>query len=981
MRLTFLTIALFSLTTTAQLMAQLSPKAAADKWVDDTYNAMSDTARMGQLIVVRAHSNLGEDHIQKVMAEIQTYGVGGLCFFQGTPEKQANLTNQYQKLSKVPLFVSMDAEWGLNMRLKESTIAFPKQMMLGAIQDNNLIYRFGEAVAKECKRLGVHINFAPDADVNNNAKNPVINERSFGEDKFNVAAKAFQYMKGMQDNGVMACAKHFPGHGDTDVDSHFGLPVISHDMTRLSSIELMPFRVLSQQGIGSVMVAHLQVNAIDASVNTPTTLSKNAIRNLLRDSIGYQGLIFTDGMEMKGLTQHFPSGEASARAIEAGNDMLLLPESVPSAIEWIKRYRAEGRITDKDIETSVKRILHAKYQYGLATPQYIEPLNLRSELNSYESQVLKRDLIKNALTLVRNEDKMLPFISYQPDSMATLAIGTGNWSTFQYQMNQMGMFNQFNVSKSFSDEKRRSMLDYFSKKKIVIISLHDMKPKASDNFGLSADTRAFVNELSKRTNVILVVFGNPYALQYFDDVKNVVEAYNDDKVTQEMTAQALFGVFEFKGKLPVSASDKSKCGMGFSTKIKTNRLKWNTDFPEEVGMDAATLAKIDGIANELIEKEAAPSCQILVAKDGQVVYHKAFGHQTYDKTRTATTEDLYDMASITKCAATTVSLMKLYEEGKVDLNENYGKYLPILRGSNKEKLALKDVLIHQAGLPAWIAFYKNTLDSAIIDGKKSFYPSTRWYAKTKSEEFSVEVAKDFYMKRAYVDSIVQRIAAVPLRNNRNYVYSDLGMILMTFLIKNVSGQTLDDYAETNFYAPLSMSRTLFNPLSRYADTMIAPTEEDDYFRMQQLRGHVHDMGAGMLGGVSGHAGLFSTSRDLAVLLQMLLNNGEYAGVRYLKPETVALFTKRQGGSTRRGYGWDLKELNTSQTLNMSAAASANTYGHTGFTGNAAYVDPDKKLVYIFLSNRTYPKMDNNKLINGNYRPRIQSVIYEALKGK
>ncbi len=853
--------------------------------------------------------------------------------------------------------------------------------MLGAIQDNNLIYRFGEAVAKECKRLGVHINFAPDADVNNNAKNPVINERSFGEDKFNVAAKAFQYMKGMQDNGVMACAKHFPGHGDTDADSHFGLPVISHDMTRLSSIELMPFRVLSQQGIGSVMVAHLQVNAIDASEHTPTTLSKNAIRNLLRDSIGYQGLIFTDGMEMKGLTQYYPSGEASARAIEAGNDMLLLPESVPSAIEWIKKYRAEGRISDKDIETSVKRILHAKYQYGLATPQYIEPLNLRSELNSYESQVLKRDLIKNALTLVRNEDKMLPFISYQPDSMATLAIGTGNWATFQYQLNQFGMFNQFNVGKSFSEEKKRSMLDYFSKKKIVIVSLHDMKPKASDGFGLSADTKDFVNELSKRTNVILVVFGNPYALQYFDDVKNVVEAYNDDKVTQEMTAQALFGVFEFKGKLPVSASDKSKCGMGFSTKIKMERLKWNTDFPEEVGMDAATLAKIDGIANELIEKGAAPSCQVLVAKDGQVVYHKAFGYQTYDKTRAATTEDLYDMASITKCAATTVSLMKLYEEGKVDVNENYGKYLPILRGSNKEKLQLKDVLIHQAGLPAWIAFYKNTLDSAIIDGKKSFYPSPQWYAKTKSDEFSVEVAKDFYMKRAYVDSIVQRIAAVPLRNNRNYVYSDLGMILMTFLIKNVSGQTLDDYAETNFYRPLSMSRTLFNPLRRYVDTMIAPTEEDDYFRMQQLRGHVHDMGAAMLGGVSGHAGLFSTSRDLAVLLQMLLNKGEYAGVRYLKPETVALFTKRQGGSTRRGYGWDLKELDASQTLNMSASASSNTYGHTGFTGNAAYVDPDKGLVYIFLSNRTYPKMDNNKLINGNYRPRIQSVIYEALKGK
>jgi beta-N-acetylhexosaminidase len=980
MKLPFLLLAFFSQMTT-QLMAQMSPKAAADIWVDDTYNAMSDTARIGQLFMIRAHSNLGEEHIQKVMNEIRTYQIGGLCFFQGTPEKQANLTNQYQKLSKIPLMVSMDAEWGLSMRLKESTITFPKQMMLGAIQDNNLIYRFGVAIAKECKRLGVQVNFAPDADVNNNPRNPVINERSFGEDKFNVAAKAYQYMKGMQDNGVMACAKHFPGHGDTDADSHYDLPVINYDMTRLSNLELMPFRVLSQQGIGSMMVAHLQVNAIDATANTPTTLSKNAIRNILRDSIGYQGLIFTDGMEMKGLTKFFPSGEASARAIEAGNDMLLLPENTASAIEWIRKYMSEGRITEKDLEASVKRILHAKYQYGLMTPQYIEPANLRSELNSYESQTLKRDLIQSALTLVRNEDKVLPFVGYQPDSMATLAMGTGNWTTFQYQLNQMGIFNQFNIGKSMTAEKKKSMLEYFSKKKTVIVSLHDMKPKASEHFGLSQDTRDFVNELAKRTNVVLVVFGNPYALTYFDEVKNVVECYNEDKVTQELTAQGLFGIFEFKGKLPITASERSKCGMGFSTKIKVNRLKWNTDFPEEVGMDAATLAKIDVIANELIDKGAAPGCQILVAKDGQVVYHKAFGYQTYDKTRPTTTEDLYDMASITKCAATTVSLMKLYEEGKVDLNQTYGKYLPILRGSNKENLLIKDVLIHQAGLPAWIPFYKNTLDSAIIDGKKSFYPSPHWYSKTQTGEFPIEVAKDFFMKRAYVDTIVQRIAAVPLRTNRNYVYSDLGMILMTFLIKNVTGQTLDEYAETNFYGPLSMSRTLFNPLRRFSDSDIAPTEEDNYFRMQQLRGHVHDMGAAMLGGVSGHAGLFSTSRDLAVLLQMLLNGGEYAGVRYLKPETVALFTQRQGGSTRRGYGWDLKELDSSKTMNMSVSASANTYGHTGFTGDAMYVDPDKRLVYVFLSNRTYPNMENNKLINGNYRPRIQSVIYEAMKGK
>jgi beta-N-acetylhexosaminidase len=361
------------------------------------------------------------------------------------------------------------------------------------------------------------------------------------------------------------------------------------------------------------------------------------------------------------------------------------------------------------------------------------------------------------------------------------------------------------------------------------------------------------------------------------------------------------------------------------------------------------------------------------------VYHKAFGYHTYDKTQAATTEDLYDLASITKCAATTISLMKLYEDGQVDLDQTYGNYLPILRGSNKENMRIKDVLVHQAGLPAWIPFYKNTMETAFLDGKKKLYPSTQWYSNVQTDEFPIEVAKDFFMKRAYLDTIVQRIAEVPLRNSRNYFYSDLGMLLMTFVLKQITGQTLDAYAETHFYAPLSMSRTLFNPLKRFSETEITPSEEDDYFRMKQIRGHVHDMGAAMLGGVGGHAGLFSTTRDLAVLLQMLLNGGEYAGVRYLKPETIAYFTQRQGGSSRRGYGWDMKELNEQKRDNMSPLASANTYGHTGFTGDAAYVDPDKHLVYIFLSNRTYPNMDNNKLINGNYRTRIQTVIYEAMK--
>ncbi|MBL7817209.1 MAG: serine hydrolase [Saprospiraceae bacterium] len=952
-----------------------------DEWVNNTYESLNDTQRIGQLIMIRAQSNLGSDHTAQVEYLIKKYYVGSLCFFQGTPERQLELTNRYQSLSKVPLFVAMDAEWGVNMRLRSSSIAYPKQIMLGAITDNHLVYRFGEAIAKECRRLGVHINFAPSIDLNNNPNNPVINERSFGDNIYNVAAKGFAYAKGMQDNGVIACAKHFPGHGDTDTDSHYDLPVVNHDLARLSAFEMMPFRVLSQHGVAAMMVAHLSIPSIDNTWHLPTSLSKNAVRELLRKQIGFNGLIFTDGLEMKGVTRYFKSGEASARAIEAGCDILCLPESTPDAFDAIQQFIAEGRIDKKEIEASVKRVLRAKYRYGLTTPQYIEPTNVRYDINSTESQELKQELIKNALTLVRNHDNIIPLAHFQDDSIASLGIGSEGWTPFQYQLNKEGLGYHFNVPRYFSEEKRVQMLDYFSKKKMVIVSFNGLRPKASENFGITQSMISFVNELAQQTKVILVVFGNPYALKSFDGVKNVIECYNGDKETQELAAQGLMGHFEFKGKLPVNVSENTKNGY----ETTASSLKWQTDTPESVGLDAKTLNAIDTIAQAVIADKAAPSCQILVAKDGQVVYHKAFGHHTYEKIQTATTEDLYDLASITKCAATTVCLMKLYEEGKIDLDKTFGDYLPILsartpleKGSNKADLKLKDVLIHQAGLLAWIPFYKQTLDSVILDGKKSFLPSEKWYARTQNGAFTVPVTPHLFMRQDYVDTMKMLIANSRLRDNRNYLYSDLGLILMADVIKNVTGKTLDVYAQEVFYTPLSMNRTLFNPWTKFSTSNCAPTEEDNYFRRARIQGSVHDMAAAMLGGVSGHAGLFSTTGDLAILLQMLLNGGEYNGVRYLKPETIQLFTTRQGGSTRRGYGWDMKELDNAKTLNMSKLASSATYGHTGFTGNCAYVDPEKNLIYIFLSNRTYPD-GSNKLINGNYRNRIQTVIYEAMK--
>ncbi len=987
------------------LSGQTYFSAAENRWVDSVYNALPDSLRYTQLFIIRAHSNLGDDHVAKVENLIKQYQVGGLCFFQGTPEKQAELTNRYQALANVPLLVTMDAEWGLNMRLKEAVTAYPKQMMLGAIQDNSLIYKFGAQVGKELRRIGVHVNYAPDADVNNNPNNPVINERSFGEDKRNVASKAFMYMRGMQDNGVMACAKHFPGHGDTDVDSHQDLPLISHDIKHLNDIELMPFRVLTQHGVGSVMVAHLEVPAIDATPNTPTTISRAAVTGLLRDKMGYQGLIFTDGLEMKGLSKYYPSGESSARCLAAGNDLLCLPEDIPAALIKIREFIRDGKINPKEIEASVKRVLHAKYKYVLDNgkllpvtgkssdtssftayrlPVTIDTNFLRADLNSTDSKLLVRELVKNALTLVRNNDGLIPFKTYQPDSIVTLSLNSNGWSPFQWTLYNYGLNNQFNLPANFDAEKKRATLDYLSKKKIVIISLQDMKSNARDTFGLKQNTIDLVNELAQKTTVILAVFGNPYALKYFDGVQNVIECYNNEKVTQELAAEGLMGVFAFKGKLPVTASDKSKLGMGL-TSVTLNRLEWNTDTPEAAGMDSKTLAKIDTIANELIKKHAAPGCQILIARNNQVVYHKAFGTLDYYLGHPVSIQTMYDLASITKCAATTVSLMKLYDEGKFSLTKSYGDYLPYAKGSNKEKMLMKDVLVHQAGLIPWIPFYKITIDSVaepdnLLNPRKMIYfPALgKYYDKKSSVGFTVPVAKNLFLRDDYPDTIRMRIINSPLREKRDYVYSDLGMILMADVIKRITGKTLDNYANDNFYAPLGMTRTLFNPRTRFATDDCAPTDDDNYFRMKKTQAYVHDMGAAMLGGVSGHAGLFSTAGDLAVLCRMLLNNGNYGGVQYIQPSTVKLFTTRQEGSTRRGYGWDMKETDPKKTLNMSAKAPDSTFGHTGFTGNAFYMDPENQLIYIFLSNRTFPDMNSSVLGDGNYRPRIQSLIYEAM---
>ena len=938
------------------------------RWVDSLFNSLSPEEQIGQLFMIRAHSDKGPEHVAQVEKLIRDYHVGGLCFFQGTPEKQAELTNRYQKLAKTPLMISMDAEWGLGMRLKEDGVSFPYQLMLGAIQDNRLIYDMGKEVARQLRRLGVHINFAPVADVNNNPENPVINFRSFGEDRYNVAAKSYMYMKGLQDGQVMACAKHFPGHGDTDVDSHYDLPVINHTDQRLDSIELFPFRVLAEQGIQSMMVAHLHVPAIDSVPNLPTTLSRPAIKELLKTEIGYEGLIFTDGLGMKGVTKHYRPGEVEAKALVAGNDVLLLPEDVSAAYQEIQKYLKEGLLQQAQIDRSVKKILRSKYRLGLRGPQRLNAVNIRRELNSKESLVLKRRLVENALTLVRNKQDLLPLRDLQNRKIASLAIGRSSKTAFQSRLDLYTAIKHLYAKKEPTTYAKKVLLRQLKDYDTVIVSLHDMSNSAKKNFGLTASEIALVREIDQLTKVVLVVFGNPYSLKHFDEIGCVLEAYDEDALTQDVAAQALFGSFGIKGRLPVTASPLSTFNTGVST---SSLFRLGYTSPEAVGLNSMVLNKIDDLARDAISTRATPGCVILAAKDGQIVYHKSFGHHTYRKKRATRTDDVYDLASLTKILSATLAVMKLQEMGMVSVYQPLSVYLPELKGSNKEQMTLYDVMAHRAQLTGWIRFYEQTISTKA-------YPSSKFYRPKANQDFSIPVTEKLFLRNEFSEEIWKQIRESPLRPVREYKYSDLGFYLIAQMVLRVTGQSIDRFVDEHFYQPLGLGSATYNPWKTTVLSRIPPTEEDKYFRRQRIQGYVHDMGAAMLGGVSGHAGLFANAQDVAILMQMLLNNGYYGGQRFLKAETVRTFTSRHPECSRRGIGFDMKELQADRSQNMCQEAAFSTFGHLGFTGTCTWADPANNVIYVFLSNRTYPSMRNNKLGKEDYRPRIQSIIYEAL---
>jgi len=968
---------LVSLRSFSQQTPDLS-STAANNWADSVLKTLSNDERIAQLMVVRLSSiDLKTKTItfydDKVAGLVKQYNIGGICIFQGGPEKQAAIMNSLQGMAKTPILMCMDAEWGVGQRLLDSVLPLPKQMMLGALKDESIIYRYGQVVAAQCKRMGLQVNYAPVVDVNNNPDNPVINDRSFGEDKYKVAKFGTAYMKGMQDMGVMACAKHFPGHGDVAVDSHLDLPVINKSLAQLDSLELYPFRQIFNAGISSVMVAHLYIPSIDNRPNRATSLSGNNINELMRNQLGFHGLTFTDALEMQGVKKFFPNGEASVESLIAGNDMLCLPDDVPVAIAKIKEAIDSRKLSWDDINMHCKKVLLAKYQYGLSKLTPININNLSADLNS-QVPAMTRLIAENAITLLsKNNNSFFPLAIAENNKLGDIAyVGIGINSDNAFATRMRTDLNADVYYLDYNNKDSIAITDMLNKisggYKKVVIGFHNMARTAASNFGLSKPAVNFANQLQQNPNTISFIFGNAYSIKNFCNAGNLVLCYEDGPVIQQTAVDMLEGSLPYNGVLPVTVCDQYKSGFGLTA--KTGSLPFIN--PNQAGFDISMTAKIDSIANDAISKKAIPGCVVLVAKNGKIAYEKAYGYYTNENKEPVTTGSVYDMASVTKICATTLAVMKLYDEGKIDLKKKLGDYLPLVKGTNKEKLIIENLLLHQAGLVPYIPFYKETTDANGI-------PLNNLYRKVSSDSFSVPVANNLFLRTDWRDTLYKRILSSPLGLVDKYVYSDNDFIFLGKIVETITGLSLDEYVRKTFYNPMSLEATGFLPLKHIALNRIVPTEDDKEFRQQLLRGNVHDQGAAMLGGIAGHAGLFSDAYDIACLMQMLLNGGTFNGKRYLQKETVDLFTAYHSNTSRRGYGFDKpeKDNNKREEPYPALSASAATFGHSGFTGTCAWADPDKNIVFVFLSNRI--NMEEKELfLKMNVRPKLLETIYRSM---
>ena len=918
-------------------------------WVDSVFDAMSYDERIGQLFMVIANPKSDNRNMQRLMRYVNEIKIGGILFHKGDPVTQAEVTNRLQKASRIPMLVSLDGEWGLSMRLSGTT-RFPKNMMLGAIEDNALIEEYGKEVGRQCREMGIHINFAPDMDVNSNVDNPVIGLRSFGENPEAVSEKGIAYARGLESTGILSVSKHFPGHGDTSEDSHETLPVVRHNRARLDSVELLPFKRYIYDGFAGIMTGHLYVPALDKS-HKPASFSKAVV-----------------------------------------TDILLAPAAPINDFTAVKEAIEEGVLDLEAIEAKCLKILRYKYIAGLNAYKPVETKGLSKRLNSPHAAWMAAKLNSEAISVLKNEDTILPLKQLNKKKIAALSIGDGVGNEFQKMLGEYDSIACFSIGRRSTAAQVQQVYNKLQKYDVIICGVHTIRIPES----------LALRQLAAKKELVYAFFTLPYACKEYkksiEKAKAVVLAYEGTPLAQEYAAQVIFGGIAAKGKLPVSIPGLYYAGTG----IFTEKTRLGYHQPEEVGANPDRLDVIESIVKEGLDEKAYPGCQVLVAKDGVIIYNKSFGYFDYESRQPVTESSVYDLASASKAAGTLLAVMKAYDEKKFTLNNKISDFIPELKESNKKDLSIKELLYHQSGVTPTINFYLDAIDKDSYKGslyssvKNATHP-VRFDAKTyvrndfkylpdvvsdtRKPGFTTEVARNFYVSDSFKDTILQDIKKSRLGTRGRYVYSCVNFIMLKMMVENLMKSPMDQFLRDDFYSGLGAWHTTYNPLKRMDTLQIVPTEQDGFVRRQLLRGYVHDEAAAFQGGVSGNAGLFSNANDLAKVLQLMLNQGTYGGERYLSLETSRLFTQSKSPTCRRGLGFDKPMIGNPKASPCGALAPASVYGHTGFTGTCFWIDPDNQLIYIFLSNRVNPSRANNKLGSLDIRTRIQDAIYKAIDRK
>lgn len=982
----FFPVCLFGQQAEPLLFYKIARSQDCERWVEHTFSQMTLREQVAQLFVYTISPTVSRANLNLLNRVVREQQAGGLLFSGGDVKGQIELTNRAQKLAKVPLLITFDGEWGLAMRLK-NTPSFPRNEVLGCIQQDSLIYEYGREVGRECNEIGVHVNFAPVADVNINPNNPVINTRSFGEDPENVARKVVAYASGLESRRVLSVCKHFPGHGDTDIDSHFALPVLHFERGRLDSIELHPFNAAVRAGVGGVMVGHLQVPSLDGD-EYASSMSHKVVHDLLCHELGFKGLVFTDALAMKSVGN---VNKVSVQALIAGNDVLLGPPSLRGEIEDVMDAIRKGKISRQSIERKCRKMLTYKYVLNASQKSQIRTEGVEQRINIPATASILSQLRKAAVTVVKNRSRCLP-LQKNMFPVAILHVGEkGASQSFEQALATYVPVSSFRLDSTLHSGQLEVLRGQLSSYPLVIVSLTE--PAC----GRYAD---FLSSLSKSVPTVYTLFVPIKSMESVPDAlvasEAIVMAHSAEAEVQDYVAAVLYGYAKADGRMSVSV--KGVCRVGDGVTIRKRKQPENTILPEMVGMNKHILSQIDSIALEGIKEHAYPGCQVVVLKDGQTVYDKCFGTHTYRSVQAVRRTDLYDLASLTKTTATLLAVMKLYEEGRIHLDDVVSDYLPVLKNTDKASITIRQLLLHESGLPATIPFYREAIEersykSPFLQTKQdaahriqvdmhAYVASEFRYKKSlvsevSSENYPFQTGEKLFLHHSFPALMMKKIVDTPLLK-RQYRYSDINFVLLKEVVEMVSREPLEAYLETHFYRPMGLNRLLYQPLSQYDKAYILPSVSYDFLRRSPLQGYVHDPIAAFLGGVSGNAGLFGSARDVASVYQMLLNGGMYKNRRYLKNETCLLFATTMSKISRRGLGFDHPDKRNPKANPCAESASQSVYGHTGFTGTCAWVDPENRMVFVFLSNRTWPDAWNRKFLDLNIRPRIQEVLYQSL---